>query len=165
MSVEEIFFYLISAIVLGSALGVVLVSNVVHAALFLVASLVSVAGLYILLSAEFIALVQLLIYAGGVIILMLFALMMTRGRDLPQQLNGAQRPFAAIVGLVIVAVFVAAMVSTSWPGDDGGGVTAVPFTAIGEGLFRDWAVPFEIASLVLLVALIGAIVVARQEEE
>lgn len=164
MSVEEVFFYLISAVVLGSALGVVLVPNVVHAALFLVASLLSVAGIYVLLSAEFIALVQVLVYAGGVIILMLFALMMTRGRDLPSQLNGAQRPFAAIAGIAVVAVFAAAMLGSEWPGNTDQ-ITPVTFTQIGDALFRVWGVPFEIASLVLLVALVGAIVIARAEDE
>jgi NADH:ubiquinone oxidoreductase subunit 6 (subunit J) len=162
LSVEQVFFYLISAVVVGAALGVVLMNNVVHAALFLVATLLSIAGLYVLLSAEFLALVQVLLYAGGVIVLVLFALMMTRGRDLPQQMNGAQRPFAVIAGLALIVIIAAAAAGTAWPGrlEE---VSPVSFNAIGESLFSTWAVPFEIASLVLLVALVGAIVLARQE--
>ena len=162
MSVEQVIFYAISAAIVGTALGVVLANNVVHAALFLVASLLSVAGLYVLLSVEFLALVQLLVYAGGIIVLMLFALMMTRGRDLPSELNGAQRPFAALAGLTLAGVVAISVLGTSWPGSRDG-VNTVPFVAIGESLFSTWAVPFEIASLVLLVALVGAIVIARQE--
>jgi NADH-quinone oxidoreductase subunit J len=161
LSVDQVFFYLISAVVVGAALGTVISNNIVHAALFLVAALLSIAGIYVLLSAEFLALVQVLLYAGGVIVLMLFALMMTRGRDLPQQLSGAQRPFAVIGGGALAVTIAVAALGTNWrPNDD---ITAVPFQAIGESLFSTWAVPFEIASLVLLVALIGAIVLARQE--
>ncbi len=162
MSVEQVFFYLISAAVLGAALGVVMANNVIHSALFLVASLLAVAGLYVILSAEFIALVQVMLYAGGVIVLMLFALMMTRGRDLPPALNGAQRPFAALAGVTLAAIIAAAALGTNWPGV-GEELAATPFVAIGESLFSTWAVPFEIASLVLLVALLGAIIIARQE--
>lgn len=161
LSVEQVFFYLISAVVIGSALGVVLLNNVVHSALLLVAALVATAGLYIILRVEFIALVQVLLYAGGVIVLLLFALMMTRGRDAPQQLSGSQRPFAVVAGVALFVVLAAAALASSWTQPEE--LTGVPFEAIGQSLFSTWAIPFEIASLVLLAALIGAIVIARQE--
>lgn len=161
LSVEQVVFYLISAVVIGSAIGVVALNNVVHSALFLVAALVATAGLYVILRVEFIALVQVLLYAGGVIVLLLFALMMTRGRDVPHQLSGSQRPFAVVAGVALFVVLAAAALATSWTQPEA--LTGVSFDAIGQSLFSTWAIPFEIASLVLLAALIGAIVIARQE--
>jgi NADH:ubiquinone oxidoreductase subunit 6 (subunit J) len=152
-----------AAAAVGGGLGVVLVRNVVYAALFLLLSLLAVAAFYILLATEFLALVQILIYAGAVTILLLFVLMLTRARDLPTALDGPQKPFAAVAGLALLGLLVTAVVRTTWPRDVGT-ITRVPFESIGDALFRNWAVPFEVASLVLLVALVGAIVLARPEE-
>lgn len=160
----EGFFYLMAAIVIVGALGVVLARSAVYAALFLIASLMGVAGLYILLSTEFLTLVQILIYGGAVTVLLLFALMLTRVRDLserrpePVQLGGA---LLASVGLL--AGFSTVIYKTTWPRDNNT-LTPVDFNNIGQALFNRWAVPFEIASGVLLVALVGAIVIAMQEE-
>jgi len=159
----ELIFYLMAAAAVGGGLGVVLVRNVVYAALFLLLSLLAVAAFYILLATEFLALVQILIYAGAVTILLLFVLMLTRARDLPTALDGPQKPFAAVAGLALLGLLVTAVVRTTWPRDVGT-ITRVPFESIGDALFRAWAVPFEVASLVLLVALVGAIVLARPEE-
>jgi len=159
----ELIFYLMAAAAVGGGLGVVLVRNVVYAALFLLLSLLAVAAFYILLATEFLALVQILIYAGAVTILLLFVLMLTRARDLPTALDGPQKPVAAVAGLALLGLLVTAVVRTTWPRDMGT-ITRVPFESIGDALFRKWAVPFEVASLVLLVALVGAIVLARPEE-
>jgi NADH:ubiquinone oxidoreductase subunit 6 (subunit J) len=159
----ELIFYLMAAAAVGGGLGVVLVRNVVYAALFLLLSLLAVAAFYILLATEFLALVQILIYAGAVTILLLFVLMLTRARDLPTALDGPQKPVAAVAGLALLGLLVTAVVRTTWPRDVGT-ITRVPFESIGDALFRNWAVPFEVASLVLLVALVGAIVLARPEE-
>src|SRR3990172_3503460 len=137
--------------------------GVAHSALFLILSLLSVAGVFILLSAEFLAIVQVLIYGGAVTILILFAMMLTRVRDTPQALDGPQRPFAALAAGAFLGLSILAAVSTEWPGETEE-ITLVPFRDLGESLFRNWAAPFEIASLVLLVALIGAIILARGEE-
>ena len=163
MTAAQGIFYLIAAGAVMGGLGVVLVRNVVYAALFLILALLSVAGLYILLATEFLALVQVLIYAGAVTILLLFVLMLTRARDVPLALDGPQKPVAALAGAIILGVLAVMYSQTSWP-RDAGQVTRVPFEAIGDALFRRWAVPFEVASLVLLVALVGAIVLARAEE-
>jgi NADH:ubiquinone oxidoreductase subunit 6 (subunit J) len=138
--------------------------STVYAALFLIVALQAVAGVYILLASEFLALVQILIYGGAVTVLLLFALMLTRTGDLPETMVGAQWPVAAFASSVLVGLLIAAVATTNWPGDAAGEIVAVPFETVGEALFRQWAVPFEIASLVLLVALVGAIVLARQEE-
>jgi NADH-quinone oxidoreductase subunit J len=159
----EFIFYLMAAAVIGGGLGVVLVRNVVYAALFLLLTLLAVAAFYILLATEFLALVQILIYAGAVTILLLFVLMLTRARDVPAALDGPQKPIAVVAGLALLGLLVTAAAGTTWPRDVGT-ITRVPFESIGDALFRKWAVPFEVASLVLLVALVGAIVLARPEE-
>jgi NADH-quinone oxidoreductase subunit J len=163
MSYEEVIFYFVAALTVLGALGVVLARNIVHCALFLILALLAVAGVFILLSAEFLAIVQVLIYGGAVTILILFAMMLTRVRDLPQALDGPQRPFAALAAGAFMGLSILAAVSTEWPGETEE-ITLVPFRDLGESLFRTWAAPFEIASLVLLVALIGAIILARGEE-
>ncbi|MCH7997859.1 MAG: NADH-quinone oxidoreductase subunit J [Chloroflexi bacterium] len=163
MSYEEVIFYFVAAVTVLGALGVVLTRNVVHSALFLILALLAVAGVFILLSAEFLAIVQILIYGGAVTILILFVMMLTRVRDMPQALDGPQRPFAALAAGAFLVLSVLAALSSDWPGETRE-ITVVPFREMGEALFRDWAVPFEVASLVLLVALIGAIVLARGEE-
>jgi NADH:ubiquinone oxidoreductase subunit 6 (subunit J) len=163
MTGTEAIFYLMAAAAVGGGLGVVLVRNVVYAALFLILTLLAVAAFYILLATEFLALVQILIYAGAVTILLLFVLMLTRVRDAPGALDGPQKPFAALAAATLFAMLATVVAGTTWPGDVGE-VTRVPFESIGDALFRKWAVPFEVASLVLLVALVGAIVIARPED-
>ena len=163
MTGTEAIFYLMAAAAVGGGLGVVVARNVVYAALFLILTLLAVAAFYILLATEFLALVQILIYAGAVTILLLFVLMLTRVRDAPRALDGPQKPIAAVAALALFGVLAAMVAGTTWPGDTGE-ITRVPFESIGDALFRKWAVPFEVASLVLLVALVGAIVLARPEE-
>lgn len=163
MTFEEGIFYVIAGATVIGASGVVLARNVVHAALFLILALLAVAGVFLLLAADFLAIVQILIYGGAVTILVLFAMMLTRARDMPQALDGPQRPLAALAAAAFLGVSTLAIVSTDWPGETEV-ITRIPIEDIGRVLFRDWAVPFEIASLVLLVALVGAIILARGEE-
>ncbi len=165
MSYEEGIFYFVAAVTVLGALGVVLARNVVHSALFLILALLAVAGVFILLSAEFLAIVQVLIYGGAVTILILFAMMLTRVRDMPQALDGPQRPFAALAAGAFLGISVLAAVATDW--EEVGAtdkIHHITIEQIGDVLFRNWAVPFEVASLVLMVALIGAIILARGEE-
>ena len=163
MTVAQGIFYLIAALAVAGGLGVVLIRSTIHAALFLILAMLAVAGIYILLASEFLALVQVLIYVGAVTVLLLFALMLTRREDLPETMVGAQWPLAALASAMLLGLLIATAATTNWPGDTGQ-TTVITITAIGEALFRQWAVPFEIASLVLLVALIGAIILAQQEE-
>ena len=163
MTVAQGVFYLIAAIAVTGGLGVVLMRSAVHAALFLILAMLAVAGLYILLASEFLALVQVLIYGGAVTVLLIFALMLTRASDLPETMVGSQWPLAAVVSSLLGGLLIAAVATSNWPGDVGE-TTLVPFEVLGDALFRRWAVPFEIASLVLLVALVGAIVLSHQDE-
>jgi NADH-quinone oxidoreductase subunit J len=163
VSVEEGVFYVIAALTVMGGMGVVFARNVVYSALFLILALLAVAGIFLLLSAEFLALVQILIYGGAVTILVLFALMLTRVRDMPMSLDSPQKPFAMLAALAVLSVFILAAVGTTWPGETEE-ITAIPLRDFGDALFRTWALPFEVASLVLMVALVGAIVLAREEE-
>jgi NADH-quinone oxidoreductase subunit J len=166
MTVAEVIFYILAIITIVASIGVVTVPNVVHAALALILSLLGVAGFYILLSSEFLALVQILIYAGTISILMLLALMLTRGRqqNLPSVGAGAQWPLALAGTVVLIAVLLTAVFDVEWPRDDGI-VTLVDINTLGNALFRDWLLPFELVSVVLTVALIGAVVIAHRDEE
>ena len=160
---ETLAFVVLAALLIGSALAVVFLGKIVHAALSLVASFAAVAGLYILLNAEFLAAVQVLIYAGAVIVLLLFAIMLTQGSQTPQSNPGnRQSGFAALVALVLMGVMGWVFFQTPWQVANNPAPTNVTET-LGKLLFTDYALAFELASVVLLVAMIGAIVIARED--
>ena len=154
-----VLFYIAGALALGGAVGVVGSRNIVHAALFLLVSLLSVAGIYLLVFAEFLALVQVLIYGGAIIIVVLFALMLTRLQEFRGRMENPQWPLAALAALVLFGVIAAAIARTGAPAATERVGPSVQ--DIGQSLFTQWAIPFEVASVLLLVALIGAIVIAR----
>ena len=160
-----VLFYVAAALTLGGGLGVVMTRNIVYAAFALLASLLGVAGIFLLMFAEFLALVQVLIYGGAIVIVILFALMLTRIEDFQHLSDNRQWPIAALVALAIFGLLAASIVGTSvrTTTDQTGATvrTGLDFDKLGESLFTQWAVPFEVASLVLLVALIGAIVMVR----
>ena len=155
-----VLFYVLGAGTLLAALGVVATRNVVYGALFLLAALSGVAGLFVLLFAEFLALVQLLIYGGAIIIVILFALMLTRSGEYQVASEHRRWPFAAAVSGGLFALLTIAAISDSSTYNSETR-TGVDLSTLGTGLFEDWAVPFEVASVVLLVALIGAVVIGR----
>jgi NADH-quinone oxidoreductase subunit J len=155
-----VLFYIAGALTLGGALGVVMTRNIVYAAFALLASMLGVAGVFLLMFAEFLALVQVLIYGGAIVIVVLFALMLTRIQDFEHLTDNRQWPIAALIALAIFGLLVAGIARTDVRVADGGR-QVVAFKDLGESLFVQWAVPFEVASLVLLVALIGAIVLVR----
>ncbi len=158
ISASLVLFYVAAALTLGGALAVVLTRNIVYAAFALLASLMGVAGVFLLAFAEFLALVQVLIYGGAIVIVILFSLMLTRIEDFRVLSDNRQWPLAALVALGIFGLMAAAIVGTSVRTAER---QSVAFETLGETLFVQWAVPFEVASLVLLVALIGAIVLVR----
>ncbi|HEU0020537.1 MAG TPA: NADH-quinone oxidoreductase subunit J [Dehalococcoidia bacterium] len=151
-------FVVLSVSTLVGGLGVVQTRNVVHASLFLLMSLVSVAGIYLVLFTEFLALVQVLIYGGAIIIVLVFAIMLTRTSEYPRITDNRQWPLAAIAALALGAVLAASF----WANPHTYSAAQSPaFSELANSLFTRWAIPFEVASLVLLVALIGAIIIAR----
>ena len=155
-----ILFVLFGGLTLVGGLGLVVTRNVVHAALFLLLSLSAVAGLYLVLLAEFLALVQVLIYGGAVIIVVLFAIMLTRNSEYPHISDNKQWPLAAITSLALAVIFGVAMLQSAPSATNS---NSPAFADLGNSLFTRWAVPFEIASIVLLVALIGALIIARSD--
>lgn len=157
-------FLAIGAVTLASAIRVVTVNNVVHAALFLVATLAGSAGLFLLLSAEFVALVLVLVYIGAVIVLFLFGIMITRaptGRDV-----GLDNPRKEVAVGVSLALFVV----LAWASLRAFGDTEIamvgegtPTAQVGQSLLGRFLVPFEVVSFLLLAALIGGITIARRD--
>ncbi len=159
-----VLFYILGGITIMAALGVVTTRNIVYGALFLLVSLMGVAGLFVVLFAEFLALVQLLIYGGAIIIVILFALMLTRETDFSIATEHRRWPVAAVVSLALFGLLASSAINDSslYNSDRRSGIG---IEELGTGLFENWAVPFEIASIVLLVALIGAIVIGRSGDE
>lgn len=157
----EVIFYLASVVILAGALGAVLLPNLVHSALSLIATLLGVAAIYLLLLSEFLALVQILVYGGGVIILLIFGLMLTNAQDDPIVIDGSQKPFAFGVGALISGLFVAAAVMGQWGPAE---ANLVPFPDFGKRLFGDFGLPIIIIAFLLDIAFTGALVNARRAE-
>lgn len=162
----SVVFWVLSLLAVGSALLVVTTRHLVHAALWLVVTLGAVAGIFLLLAAEFVAWVQVLIYVGAVVVLLLFALMLTRAPTGPQPDLTVRRALpaavaAALVGVLLVATVVAGFRDVRVELDE-----AVVGTAevTGDTIFRMWVLPFEVLSVLLLAALVGAIVLSRLRE-
>jgi NADH-quinone oxidoreductase subunit J len=154
-------FWLLSAISVGSALMVVVVRNLIHAVVFLVVSFMGVAGLYITLSADFVAVTQILIYAGAVSVLILFAIVLT-----PRGERGNAESFlrlpALVLSLLVAFTLGYVAIDTDWVISDREGFEETA-SAIGEALLDKYVLPFEIASVLLLVAMLGAIMLVRPE--
>lgn len=165
MATEVLWWIFAVATVLLSA-GVVFSRSVLHSAIFLIGSLAGVGAMYVFLTVDFLALVQFLVYGGAVTVLILLALMLTRtgASGAKESLNGPQAPFAALAGAMLLAILVSVAVAVKWPGDVDDAPTVIPITTVSEKLFMDYGAPFVIASVLLLVALVGAIILARQEE-
>lgn len=167
-----IVFYLLAAVAVAGAVGVILFRSPVHAALSLLLTFLGVAGLFVLSHAEFLAAVQVLVYAGGVMVLFLFVIMLVNVRTLPTEGQYVRRliPAAVILG-ALLAVLVGAGLWAAGHAPVGGAaaLTAVQgqelgnTEAVGWNLYRDYLLPFEVVSVVLLVAMIGAIVMGRRE--
>jgi len=157
----EVVFYLASAVILFGALGAVLLPNIVHSALSLIGTLMGVAGIYLMLLSEFLALVQILVYGGGVIILVIFGLMMTNAQDDPVVSDGSQKPFAFGVGALICGVFVAAAALGQWGPAE---AHLVAFPDFGRRLFGDFGLPIIVVAFLLDIAFTGALVNARRAE-
>jgi NADH-quinone oxidoreductase subunit J len=159
----EAIFYILAAIIIGSAVMVVSMKNIFHSALFLVLCFFSVAGIYVLLSAEFLAAVQVLIYVGAITILMIFAIMLT-ARLYSAKIKQSNEQ--VVPGLIIVGALLASTIftlsRTAWKLS-----SQVPETqsivSIGNLLLTTYVLPFEVVSVVLLTALIGAIIIARRD--
>jgi NADH-quinone oxidoreductase subunit J len=166
---QEIIFWVIAVVMVVAAFRVVTTRNVVHAALYLVATLLGVAGMYILLLAEFLAWAQVLVYVGAIVVLMLFGLMLTRAPIGSRDYDNDQRLPAAIVAGVLFAVMSWIMID-AFEGmkvdlaDPELARRGIPTEAVGDSIFSNYVLPFEAVSVLLLAALIGAVLMARKDE-
>ncbi|HEY3305215.1 MAG TPA: NADH-quinone oxidoreductase subunit J [Candidatus Binatia bacterium] len=163
MELATAVFYLVAIVTVGSAAMVAFSRNIIYSAFSLLGTFAGVAGIYVLLGADFVAAVQLLIYVGGILVLILFAVMLTHRITDVQITN---RAAGRIPGLVLVAVLLALLIQTirETPWAKAKEIVYAPTSAkIGDMFLQEYLLPFELASLVLLAALIGAVVLARKE--
>ena len=168
-----ILFYVFAALAVVSALGVVTLRNPMYGALSLLVTFLSVAVLFILRQAEFVGMVQIFVYGGGIMVLFLFVIMLINLHRLPQtKLYAGQAPLVALFALVLVAFFAYTFLRLPFSLPDAqpaafvtaaGDATAGNTQAVAWSLFTQSLLPFEIASLFLLVAMIGAVVLGRRQ--
>jgi NADH-quinone oxidoreductase subunit J len=156
-------FFIVALIATGSALGLVLRTNAIHGALFLVLNLGSIAALYLMLGAEFLAAAQVIVYAGAIMVLFVFAIMVLipgkeeTGPDPRRGVRLLAAPVGALLLLLLVFVVAARLRGAPGPGGPGGTVTAV-----GRLLFTSYLFPFELTSVLLLAAMVGVLLLARR---
>jgi NADH-quinone oxidoreductase subunit J len=162
VSAQDIAFLVLGIIGGLAAFRMVTSQNVVHAALYLVATLATVGGVYLVVAAEFIAWVQVLIYVGAIVVLVLFSLMLTKAPIGRETLDNQQRGIAAVVALGVLAGLVYLVQDTFRHAKIQ--LRPVHTSEVGVAIFRDFVLPFEVVSVLLLAALIGAIVIARKDE-
>jgi NADH-quinone oxidoreductase subunit J len=156
-------FYVIGVTTVLSAIMVAAVRNLIHAVLFLVITFTGVAGIYIVLSADFVAMAQILIYAGAISVLLVFAVMLTPTGDRGNSETTFQAPALVLAGLVL-AVVVFVIYDTSWSIASRGQFTTTA-ASLGHAFFQPYIVPFEVASVLLVAAMVGAIVLTQEEDE
>jgi len=160
---ETVIFYALAALTVGSAAIVAFSHNIVYSTFALLGAFMGVVGVYILLAADFVAMVQLLVYVGGILVLTIFAVMLTQGIADVTISNRAVGAVPALVTTVIAgAVMLYALAHTTWH-QAAVHLTAPTTYGIGNAFLGEYVLPFEVASLVLLAALIGAIVISRHE--
>jgi len=163
VTLADLVFWLFAALSVGGAAGVALSRNILHTSLALLFSLMGVAGLYVFLSADFVAVAQVLIYIGGVLVLILFAVMLTNRIG---EVNISNTSLGWVGGALLAAVttilVLAVALEVPWRVRPGRPL-AVTTATMGNALLQRWLLPFELVSLILLATLIGAIVIARKE--
>jgi NADH-quinone oxidoreductase subunit J len=168
---NAIAFYVTAALILGFALLVISTKNTVHAVLFLVLNFLAVAALYVLLTAQFLAVIQVLVYAGGIVVLYLFVVMLVNLKRQPEDHSAPQRRPWLGFGLsgAVLAQLAAILVwgSAGMPVDpqtmQNTDLAVNNVERIGMLLYTDYLIPFEVASMLLLVAMVGAIILAKRE--
>jgi NADH-quinone oxidoreductase subunit J len=168
---NETAFYLFAAIAIGASLLVIAQRNPIYSVLLLIASFGALSGLYVLLDAPFVAVIQIIVYAGAIMVLFLFVVMLLNAphedTEYDERVHPLLRPgpmrFGAALALGLAAELGWALVRGAETGGFGGAkVDSV--AAIGRSLFTDYAFPFEVTSILILVAMVGAVVLARREE-
>jgi NADH-quinone oxidoreductase subunit J len=162
MNIYDIIFYLFAAVTVISAFFVVTTRNIVHSAFFLLFTFFGVAGIYVLLGADFVAIVQLIVYVGGILILLIFGVMLTNKITNVQIKTGTMQMLPAAIGVGLLAgLLLSTVVNTNWkiipknvPLPDAG--------TIGTVLLQEYVIVFELLGIILLIALLGAASIARR---
>lgn len=163
MNGETIAFFILSMMAISGAVFMIQFSNVIHMSLSLAFTFFSIAGIYLMLSADFLAVVQVLIYAGAISILMLFGIMLTKHKEETERGNVFFRIVAFLSSTAVFCVILTVIYRTTLSGETAG---AKEFTLsrLSDLIFKHYVIPFEVTSVLLLVALVGAVILARKEE-
>lgn len=164
--VQFVSFFILAAMMFAAALGVVLLQNIVYSAFLLGGVFISISGLYLLLNAEFVAASQVLVYVGAVNVLILFAIMLVNKKEeFPAMTRSWIRTTAtALVCIGLFALLGTMAISTPWAiADRAGVITEGSVITIGKHFFSDFLLPFELASVLLLITMVGAIILARRD--
>jgi NADH:ubiquinone oxidoreductase subunit 6 (subunit J) len=163
LSWDDVLFLIFAAATIGFALLTVTLRDIIRCGLALMAALGSLSGLFVLLGAPLVAAAEVLVYIGGITVLILFAIMLTQSKAAPARLVFQTQAIGAAVAAVVLAVIIAVTVgATDW-----GSATERLSTAtdtLARALFRDFVLPFEIVSVLLLAAVIGGVFLAKREE-
>jgi NADH-quinone oxidoreductase subunit J len=171
MTLDLALFLLLALVAVASALGMLLSRNAVYSALYLVLNFVTVAVFYLLLGAPFIAMAQITVYAGAIMVLFLFVIMLLGTDELPKsQVLPWQRPLAILLSVLLAAEATYLLVTKARPAGnvlqpDKAANTIDNLRQLGMSLFTDYLLPFEVVSILLLVAMVGAIVLTKKEKE
>ena len=164
--VQIVSFGILAVMMIGAALGVVLLPKIVHSAFLLAAVFISISGLYILLNADFVAAAQILVYVGAVNVLILFAIMLVNKQEDYVQLPGrtVRKIATGAVCAGLFALLGTMVLATPWSlSGTSPAVVSNTIVALGEHFFSDYLLPFELASVLLLMAMVGAIILARRD--
>lgn len=163
--VQIVSFGVLATMMIGAAIGVVLFANIVYSAFMLGGVFISIAGLYLLLNADFVATAQILIYVGAVNVLILFAIMLVNKRQnfVPFPNSWVRKVLTAVVSLGLFALLSTMVLATPWAYSTAPVASESSIVLIGEHFFTDFLLPFELASILLLIAMVGAIILARRE--
>ena len=168
-----ILFYLFAAVAVVASLLVIAQRNPIYSVLYLIASFGALSALYVLLEAPFVAMIQIIVYAGAIMVLFLFVVMLLNAphedteedleRGVRPAVSGGVRAFGVLLALTLVAEVIWALAVTRRNGDQFAGEAVSSVAAIGRSLFTVYALPFEVTSILILVALVGSVVLARRE--
>lgn len=163
--VQFVSFIILAVMVISAALGVVLFDKIVYSAFLLGGVFMSIAGIYLLQNADFVAAAQILVYVGAVNVLILFAIMLVNKKEefAPVPRRWLRKGAAAFVSAGLFALLTIMLFKTDWKVDFSGTPPISSIQTLGEHFFSDYLLPFELASVLLLMALIGAVVLARRE--
>ena len=166
VTTQFICFSILSLVIIIGSLGVVLLESIVYSAFLLGGVFLSVAGLYLLLNASFVAAAQVLVYVGAVNVLIIFAIMLVNKKEdlKPAKYLNSRKIISTVICLTLFSLLVRVDLSNTWQlSNPGSSIGEESTVRIGEHLFSDYLLPFEVASILLLMAMIGAIVLARRD--